>query len=177
MIEDLSHIDRIIRDVHIPDFTLPDPAGSLPDQVQSHLVGIFGEPGIIDAARRLILGVDMDPEQVAKFFHHHKLAHDLLRIGATDRLRHSLKRKPVTEYLPAAQDLGPAVDVQNSFLLLDEAYSRSGHIIVNRLTVSIFQDHLNLVKMRVSDRPEVRGIHPEVNSDRVVNPGAKFNFL
>ena len=105
MVENRLHIDRVVLDVHVPDLTFTNPSGSLPNEVKSKLVGIFGVSGIVQALRGGTFRMYMDSQEVAESLGHQHILHDHLVGGATDCDRCVLDRKTVTEYLASVQHL------------------------------------------------------------------------
>ena len=67
------------------------------------------------------------------------------------------------------------VDVQHTFLLLDEPDAGGDHAVVDGLAVLIPQDHLHLVQLRPVRTPTGRFGHPDVIFEDVVHPGTQFH--
>ena len=175
MVVHFPHIDRIIGDVHVPTLPFPGPGRRLPDQVQAQLVGPARDARVIGSFRSQGPCMDMDAEEVAQGLGHQEFAHQLGRFRAIHRACDGFQWQPVAENLSAPQDLGPMVDVQHAFLLLDEADAGGNHAVIDGFAVRVLQNHLHLVKLRPVRAPTGRRRHPDVIFKDIIHSGTQFH--
>ena len=173
---DLSHVEGIVGHVYVPDFPLADPRGSLPDQEEAELVGIFSKPCIVEPLCHVALRMDMDAQQVPQILRHHQVGHDHLVSGAADGYRDVLDREVESEYLGTVEHFRAMVDVKDTLLLFNQPDAGGCDKVIDGLPLFILKDHLDLVEPWLIRRPERRIIDGGIEFEHIVIHRPEVDF-